>query len=65
MIYTDVEHLPIAQLSPADEIQVRRALRRNRLLATGLLALMIVIAIAHEFLVETLAKQHDSAFGWA
>jgi hypothetical protein len=33
-------------LSPADEIQVRRALRRNRLLATGLLALMIVIAIA-------------------
>ncbi len=46
MIYMDVEHLPIAQLSPADEIQVRRALRRNRLLATGLLALMIVIAIA-------------------
>jgi uncharacterized membrane-anchored protein YjiN (DUF445 family) len=46
MIYMDVEHLPVAQLSPADEIQVRRALRRNRLLATGLLALMIVIAIA-------------------
>ena len=46
MIYMDVEHLPIPQLSPADEIQVRRALRRNRLLATGLLALMIVIAIA-------------------
>ena len=34
----DVEHLPIPQLSPADEIQVRRALRRNRVLATGLLA---------------------------
>jgi Protein of unknown function (DUF445) len=34
------------QLSPADEVQVRRALRRNRLLATGLLALMIGIAIA-------------------
>src|SRR6202158_1702852 len=46
MIYMDVEHLPIPQLSPADEIQVRRALRRNRLIATGLLALMIVIAIA-------------------
>jgi uncharacterized membrane-anchored protein YjiN (DUF445 family) len=46
MIHMDVEHLPIPQLSPADEIQVRRALRRNRLLATGLLALMIVIAIA-------------------
>ena len=46
MIYMDVEHLPIPQLSPADEIQVRRALRRNRLLAAGLLALMIVIAIA-------------------
>jgi uncharacterized membrane-anchored protein YjiN (DUF445 family) len=35
---------PIPQLSPADEMQVRRALRRNRLLATGLLALMIIIA---------------------
>jgi uncharacterized membrane-anchored protein YjiN (DUF445 family) len=46
MIHMDVEHLPIPQLSPADEIQVRRALRRNRLLATGLLALMIVIAVA-------------------
>ena len=65
MTSIDVEFPPIPQLSPADEIQVRQALRRNRLLATGLLALMIVIAIAHEFLVETLAKQHDSAFGWA
>jgi uncharacterized membrane-anchored protein YjiN (DUF445 family) len=46
MIYMDVAHLSIPQLSPADEIQVRRALRRNRLLAAGLLALMIVIAIA-------------------
>jgi uncharacterized membrane-anchored protein YjiN (DUF445 family) len=46
MIYMDVEHLPTPQLSPADEIQVRRALRRNRLLATGLLVFMIVIAIA-------------------
>src|SRR5690349_11214825 len=46
MIYMDVEHLPAPQLSPADEIQVRRALRRNRLLATGLLVFMIVIAIA-------------------
>ncbi len=36
----------IPRLSPADEMQVRRALRRNRLLATGLLALMIGIAIA-------------------
>ena len=49
MIYMDVEHLPIAQLSPADEIQVRRALRRNRLLATGLLALMVVIAFGTRF----------------
>ena len=37
---------PIPQLSSADEIQVRRALRRNRLLATGLLAVMIVMAAA-------------------
>jgi hypothetical protein len=27
---------PIPQLSSADEMQARRALRRNRLLATGL-----------------------------
>jgi hypothetical protein len=40
-----VQHPSIPQLSPADEIQTRHALRRNRLLATGLLALMIVIAI--------------------
>jgi uncharacterized membrane-anchored protein YjiN (DUF445 family) len=39
-----VQHSSIPQLSPADEIQTRHALRRNRLLATGLLALMIVIA---------------------
>ena len=49
MTSVDVEHPPIPQLSPADEIQVRRALRRNRLLATGLLALMVVIAIATRF----------------
>ena len=41
-----VQYPPIPQLSSADEIQVRRALRRNRLLATGLLAFMIVIAAA-------------------
>ena len=35
---------PIPQFS--DEIQVRRALRRNRLLATGLLVLMVAIAVA-------------------
>jgi uncharacterized membrane-anchored protein YjiN (DUF445 family) len=46
MSSTVVRHPPIPQLSPADEIQVRRALRRNRLLATGLLALTIVIAAA-------------------
>src|SRR5262245_66256410 len=41
-----VQYPLIPQLSSADEIQVRRALRRNRLLATGLLAFMIVIAAA-------------------
>jgi hypothetical protein len=41
-----VQYPRIPQLSSADEIQVRRALRRNRLLATGLLALMITIAVA-------------------
>src|SRR5215471_5734044 len=41
-----VQYPPIPQLSSADEIQVRRALRRNRLLATGLLAFMIAIAAA-------------------
>ena len=46
MTSIDVDHPPIPRLSPTDEAQVRRALRRNRLLATGLLALMIVIAIA-------------------
>jgi uncharacterized membrane-anchored protein YjiN (DUF445 family) len=49
MTSIDVEHLPIPQLSPTDEIQVRQALRRNRLLATGLLALMIVIALGTRF----------------
>ena len=49
MTSIDVEFPPVPQLSSADEIQVRRALRRNRLLATGLLALMIVIAIATRF----------------
>jgi len=46
MTSVGVQHPPIPRLSPADAIQVRRALRRNRLLATGLLALMIVIAAA-------------------
>jgi uncharacterized membrane-anchored protein YjiN (DUF445 family) len=41
-----VQNLPVPRLLPADEIQVRRALRRNRLLATGLLVLMIGIAAA-------------------
>src|SRR5512143_3819604 len=39
----------VPQLSSADEIQVRRTLRRNRLLATGLLALMVAIAVATHF----------------
>jgi uncharacterized membrane-anchored protein YjiN (DUF445 family) len=46
MTSLDVQHPSIPRLSLADEIQVRHALRRNRLLATGLLALMIVIAAA-------------------
>jgi hypothetical protein len=46
MTSIDVEFPPVPKLSLADEIQVRGALRRNRLLATALLALMIVIAIA-------------------
>ena len=40
---------PVPQLSLADVIHERQALRRNRLLATGLLALMIAIAIATRF----------------
>lgn len=44
-----VRHPPIPQLSPADEVQVRRALRRNRLLATGLLAATIAVAAATRF----------------
>ena len=44
-----MEFPQIPRLSPADEIQARRALRSNRLLATGLLALMIVIAITTRF----------------
>ena len=44
MSFGIVQYPPIAQLS--DEIQVRRALRRNRLLATGLLVLMVAIAVA-------------------
>jgi len=44
-----MEFPQVPQLSRADEIQARRALRHNRLLATGLLALMIVIAIATRF----------------
>ncbi len=50
MTSIDVEFPPVPQLSPVDEVQVRRALRRNRRLATGLLALMIVIAIAVRFI---------------
>ena len=46
MTSVGVQYPSIPRLSPADEMQVRRALRRNRLLATGLLALMIGIAIA-------------------
>jgi hypothetical protein len=49
MTSIDVEQPPALQLSPADEVQVRRTLRRNRLLATGLLALMVVIAIGTRF----------------
>ena len=49
MTSVDKEHPPIPQLSSADEVQVRRALRRNRLLATGLLAIMILIAISTRF----------------
>jgi hypothetical protein len=49
MTSIDIEFPPVPQLSPADEIHVRQALRRNRLLATGLLALMVVIAIATRF----------------
>jgi uncharacterized membrane-anchored protein YjiN (DUF445 family) len=49
MTSVDVEQPPTLQLSPVDEVQVRRTLRRNRLLATGLLALMVVIAIGTRF----------------
>jgi uncharacterized membrane-anchored protein YjiN (DUF445 family) len=44
-----VQYPSIPQLSSVDEIQVRRALRRNRLLATGLLVLTIVIALSTYF----------------
>jgi uncharacterized membrane-anchored protein YjiN (DUF445 family) len=40
---------PIPSLPSTDEIQVRRTLRRNRLLAAGLLLLMVLIAIATHF----------------
>lgn len=36
----------VPRFSPADEMQARRALRRNRLLATGFLIAMMVIAAA-------------------
>ena len=49
MTSIDMEFPPVPQLSPADEIHVRQALRRNRLLATGLLGLMVVVAIATRF----------------
>ena len=44
MSFVIEQYPPIPHLS--DEIQVRRALRRNRLLATGLLVLMVAIAVA-------------------
>ena len=46
MTSISVRQPPAPRLSLADEMQVRRALRRNRFLATALLALMIVIAVA-------------------
>src|SRR5262249_15934056 len=49
MTSVDVSHPPVPQLSSADEIQVRRTLRRNRIFATGLLILMVVIAVATRF----------------
>jgi len=49
MTSIDMEFPQVPRLSPADEIQARHALRRNRLLATGLLALMVVIAIVTRF----------------
>ncbi|MGC1972473.1 MAG: DUF445 domain-containing protein [Pseudolabrys sp.] len=49
MTSVDVPHPPLPRLSPADEMQVRRALRRNRMLATGLLILMVTIAVATRF----------------
>jgi uncharacterized membrane-anchored protein YjiN (DUF445 family) len=50
MTSVDMEFPPVPQLSPADEIHVRQALHRNRLLATGLLAVMVVIVIATRFI---------------
>lgn len=44
-----VQYPPIPRLSSADEVQARRALRRNRLFATGLLVLMVAIAVATHF----------------
>src|SRR5215471_5342868 len=49
MTSINMEFPPVPQLSPADETQARQALRRNRLLATALLGLMVVIAIATRF----------------
>lgn len=46
MSVVGVQKPPVPGLSPVDEMLVRHALRRNRALATGLLALMIVIAAA-------------------
>ncbi len=46
MSFIGVQNPPVPRLSSADEMEVRRALRRNRLLATGLLAVMIVMAAA-------------------
>ena len=49
MTSTIVQYPPIPRLPAADEIQVRRALRRNRLFATGLLVIMVAVAVATHF----------------
>jgi len=49
MTSTVVQYPPIPRLPAADEIQVRRALRRNRLFATGLLVIMVAVAVATHF----------------
>ena len=47
MSYTaGLPRVPVPRFSPADEVQARNALRRNRQLATGLLIAVMVIAAA-------------------